>query len=482
VAVGNTVYYSSGWKTFPDFLSHYIKKVLGFDWGTPELQKPEPEMHPITLWYRRWALQQAAQKRAMPDVKPGHVFESAETGAARAYLDVAYNLYLLEHNAELRDVLVGRLKNRDQFLGALSELRVAGMLVRAGFRVRFHDESDGSSSHCEYDATRVATGKMFSVEVKTKNWDEFPTPGREGERKIKIHVGRLLRDALAKNADFDRIIVIELAMPDGVTNFEPWWMQAAEDGIAETEARLRQQGTEMPAAKVIICNHPYHFHLETDLFKVGLSLQGIGPDDFRARRQGTIREALRFREKHADMLALWTSIETHRRIPQTFNGESQHFAFGERPARLIIGHTYKVPDGQGNMVDAVLMDAVVIASEKAVHGIYSTADGRGLMCKDTLTEDELRAYAEHPDTFFGVVKNHHENIGKDPMKLFDFFYGSYGKSPKEALLRLLGNRPDIEVLRDLTQKDLAEIYCEGLVYGVMAQDVGNNRGTSEKTG
>jgi hypothetical protein len=56
------------------------------------------------------------------------------------------------------------------------------------------------------------------------------------------------------------------------------------------------------------------------------------------------------------------------------------------------------------------------------------------------------------------------------MKLFDFFFGSYGKSPKETLLKLLGNRPDIEALKDLPQKELAEIYCERLVYGVMALD------------
>lgn len=35
-------------------------------------------------------------------------------------------------------------------------------------------------------------------------------------------------------------------------------------------------------------------------------------------------------------------------------------------------------------------------------------------------------------------------------------------------------RPDIEALRDLTQKELAQIYCEGPVKGVMAEDAGNN--------
>lgn len=36
VAVGHTIYRSSKWKTFPDFLSDYLKMVLGSEWGNAE--------------------------------------------------------------------------------------------------------------------------------------------------------------------------------------------------------------------------------------------------------------------------------------------------------------------------------------------------------------------------------------------------------------------------------------------------------------
>ena len=102
-------------------------------------------MHPVALWYRT----DAVHRRKYAG-KPGEVFSAPEIGASRALLELSYNLYLLEHNAELRSRLIGRLKVHDQFLGALSEIRVAGMLVRAGFSIAFENEDEGSRTYCEY--------------------------------------------------------------------------------------------------------------------------------------------------------------------------------------------------------------------------------------------------------------------------------------------------------------------------------------------
>ena len=170
----------------------------------------------------------------------------------------------MEHNAELRDRLIGRLKTDDQFYGALSEIRVAGMFVRAGYSVRFDNEDDRTRNHCEYDVTRQKTGKSFSVEVKTRHWTEFPQDTAEGRSQVKIHVGRLLRQALAKEANHDRLIFIELAMPDEAPSHdpatEPWWMQSATGGIKETEQLLQEQGKDVPSAIVVVSNHPHRFH------------------------------------------------------------------------------------------------------------------------------------------------------------------------------------------------------------------------------
>ena len=467
VASGNRLYYGKAWNTFPDFLMYFLGSTLGAVLGKDELAKDESVMHPVALWHRRVCALQAAHL-----VKRGEVFDAPETGAARAYLDLAYNLYLLEHNAELRKVLISRLAIPDQFLGAQSEIRVAGMFIRAGFSVKFHDESDSLRTHCEYDVTRLSTGKTFSVEVKTRHWNTFPANDDAGRRAVYQNVKRLLRLALRKEADFERIVVIELAMPDeapeGVRDpVEPWWLQPSLEAIRDTERSLQRQGKPIPAARVIVCNHPYHLHLDSTRSIVGLGCDGIGPNNFRSATRSSIREAVRHRKEHENFLALWNSVQTHKNIPQTFDATSQHLAHGDHPPRLLVGNRYPIPTADGTQVIATLEQAVGMPSEKEVYGIFRTDTGERVICTNPMIDAELKAYMEHPTTFFGVVQK--EGSLKDPVDMYLWFFETYGKSSKEDLLRFMAGRSDIETLRTLSREELAEIYCEGLAYGVMAR-------------
>ena len=55
-------------------------------------------------------------------------------------------------------------------------------------------------------------------------------------------------------------------------------------------------------------------------------------------------------------------------------------------------------------------------------------------------------------------------------ELYDWFHGRYGRAPKETLLELMGDDVDIERLRQLSQRELAEFYCQGLVYSAVGPD------------
>ena len=55
-------------------------------------------------------------------------------------------------------------------------------------------------------------------------------------------------------------------------------------------------------------------------------------------------------------------------------------------------------------------------------------------------------------------------------ELYDWFYCRYGKAPKESLLELMKDDVDIQRLRQLSQRELAEFYCEGLVYSALGPD------------
>jgi hypothetical protein len=61
-----------------------------------------------------------------------------------------------------------------------------------------------------------------------------------------------------------------------------------------------------------------------------------------------------------------------------------------------------------------------------------------------------------------------------PLQLYDFLFETYGKSTRQDLLRFLENRTGIEELGKLSCEELAEIYCEGLVYTTMARTNAQN--------
>ena len=55
-------------------------------------------------------------------------------------------------------------------------------------------------------------------------------------------------------------------------------------------------------------------------------------------------------------------------------------------------------------------------------------------------------------------------------ELYDLFYRRYGRAPKETLLKLMRGDVDIKRLRQLSQRELAEFYCQGLVYSAVGPD------------
>ena len=115
VAVKNRLLQSKKWKTFIDFLGDYIKTAMvGDDWGNNEIRnKPLEERHPILQWYDKVCHHQRKYIKTL-----GEIYESPKIGAIAAYYGLAYDLYCLDHNAELQKKLIERLKNNDNFYGA----------------------------------------------------------------------------------------------------------------------------------------------------------------------------------------------------------------------------------------------------------------------------------------------------------------------------------------------------------------------------
>ena len=442
VAVRNRLLYSKKWKTFHDFLGDYLKDALGSDWGNAELRKPIDQRHPILVWYHKLCEQQRLLIK-----EPGKVSTGRMTGAVAAYMHLAYDLYALDHNAELQAKLLARLRSKEAFHGARYEVQVAAILARAGFTLAFENEDDRSTSHCEFTAAHGRTGKEFSVEAK---------------RAESGRVNRQLVRALRKAANHTRIVFIDLNTPDPLTGeVIPAYVQRAFDLLRRFET-LDPQAQRLPPAYVFLTNAPWEHHLDDIDWRQFALGDGFHIDEFKLDYEfPSLRAAINGRQAHIEMHELLKSIRSHSSIPATFGGENPELAFvGSELNRLTIGNRYMVPDADGVEVEGVLASAVVMENEKVAVCAVNTDDGRGIIFRAPLSDAEFAAWKRHPDTFFGEVSRNRRC--ESVLDLYDFFLETYTKTPKPKLLEFLAGAPDISQLAALDQAELATVYCERL--------------------
>jgi hypothetical protein len=459
VAVGNRVFFSKGWRTFHDFLFHYIKEAVGREWGAAEQAKPLEQRHPIMQWN--------AKLGALPRTKPrGEIESGAATGAVSAYLGLAYNLYLLAHNVEIQSRLIQRLKDPDTFWGAYYETFVASVFIKAGFELKFENEDDRTRTHCEFSATFKGTGKRFSVEAKARNFLASAENSAPAGR-ARLRVWRQVSGALHKLADYTRVVFVDLSSPNALGSADI--VQILKAGQRELRASEHQkvQGKPAPSAYVFLTAAPYHFVLDDTQLARAVLAEGFRIPEFKEGAQfPSVRDMAESRERHREMHSLLESLRIHHEIPSTFDGEMPEYAFSKQTPRLLIGHRYIVPSPEGE-VEGILEDAVVLEGAAMVWGIYHCpSTGKRIHVKTPISAEELSAYRRHPETFFGRVKKQW-NIDGDPLNLFDFLlYGIRDANRDQLLLQIKGS-PDLESLRDLPLEDLRKVVAERLTYAVM---------------
>jgi hypothetical protein len=442
VWVGRDVFVGD-WLTFHLFLLDYLRAVMGQEWFNAELQKPEKERHPMID-------QRVSMSKLMKAAsQPGKPVQSAPlTGAAALHLGLAYNLYLIAENSKIRDLLIRRLQNPQQYAPAQYETIVAAALIQAGFELTPEDESDESTRHCEFSAVHPRTGRKFSVEAK-----------RRELHKSTADVGNQLYEALKKTAAYERIVFIDLnALVSGEQEGKDRLVEAVES-IRTRESKLKIGGSPAPSAYVVITNFLYAYDLESFAGRWNLVAEGFKIPDFRFDASfDSVHSAVASRDKHVEMFDLLKSINQRLNIiPPTFDGELPEFAFDHSLPRLEIGHTYMIPVGDGKEAPGLLYEATV-AGDTAV-GVYRLQNGRSVIVSCPLTPEEIVAYKRSPNTFFSVYKPQGEMV-RDPVEFYDFMYKTYRHCTKEQLLNFMKDHPDIKELRSKGQEELAKLYCE----------------------
>lgn len=443
-AVGNRIHWSKKHQTFTDFLGDYIRKVLDPKWGNAEIAKPLEERHQILKWYDAFCKLQKDNAKN-PE---GEIQDLPLNGLVSAYYGLAYNLYLLQHNAELQDYLIRRLKMSDSFYAAYYETFVAAWFILAGFELRLENEQDGSRTHPEFIATRDS--QSYSVEAKTRQ------PGKD-----HFDVGNQLYNALRIASHFPRVIFIDMNV-GADADFEEFGAQAM-SAIRGREAKLTIKGTAAPPAHVFVTNQPFHLVLDqTRLPQVCLATGFKIPDFGEGSQFTSYTEAHKAKAKHVALYDVQEAMVKYK-IPVTFDGELPEFAFSEAKRRFVIGGRIEIAKGKF----VTLRSGIVVEAENKA---YLTVDGdseNGAIWTAELSDEEVAAYKAHPDTFFGRVVPVSKNV-EDPMDMYSFFLNGYKDTPRSKLLELMKDSTDIEELTKMPDDELRYRYAEGLTRSLVA--------------
>jgi len=309
VIVGSKIFKSSEWKSFHEFLVYYGFHVFGQDWMNQEFAKSMADRHPMAQWLLEVQAFQARKFR--PDATRQLALM---TGSVRAYMRTAYDLYVLDHNKLLQQLLLKRLSNPVGFQAARYEAYVAAAVVKAGFKIALEDETDASTSHCEFTATHTAIGAHFSIEAKSRHRKGYL--GQPGERPepeaIKAQIQELLQKALRKRAEHQRIVFIDVNVPPEKNPiFQTQWVNKLADDLDEFE-RNQQRENEYPSAFLFFSNHVEHY-IQNDEPAPGVAVlcSAINISDFRKNDASVLK-------RYPAISALFESLSKHTKIPMDF--------------------------------------------------------------------------------------------------------------------------------------------------------------------
>lgn len=461
VAVGNTIFHSEKWKTFEDFLFTYLKMKLGTAWGSAELAKPLAERHTVLQWH-----DEVARLQLDYIAIPGKITVKPATGAVICYLGLAYNLYLLDHNVELQERYLARVRDPKNFQGAYYELIVASVLIRAGFTLVLEDEADLNSKHCEFSAVSKTTGKKYWVEAKMRAVEGlFGKTSQDGvkatERDATGNMTAHIKAALLKPAEDERLIFVDVNAEVQNVNGVPDWGPKAVRRLQAKERDL-QEGQK---AYVFVTNLPFHRYISsTDLNRQALAY-GLGIDDFSKPARRTLTDTYKLKQKHIDAHEIMDGLQSYPVFPDTFEGGLRSDASNQN---IKIGETYLFTDlGEPPGTVGTVTAAIVDEAEAKATVAISTPDGKNLIIVQPMSADQMADYNRHPDLFFGEESRNGGNID-DPYLLFEWMLKTYSKTPKERLLEFMVGSSDMERLKLMTQDDLALIYCQRMVFNFLS--------------
>jgi SEC-C motif len=300
---GERVFHWGGGGSFLNFLEADLLREIGDAFRSNEA-------HPLHVWWK--AMRAQAEARQMS----GAAGKIVSTVAVLNFFTVAHDLFILADNAKPRERLLKSLRVGDQFQGARYELMIASCLVRAGFTIEFSDEGDSARRHSDATALHRRTGRSYTVEMKAKGRPGIlgksgPRPSAE---EMKRDVSRLIRDALEKPAEGERLIFVDINLPAPPPSWSGegvWWQHDAVASIRAVEEQLGKVAADT-SAFIVFTNLP-SYQMPMDDYYVGLERAFTG-----FRKPDFATETTLLGDRYPDIAQLFDAFNTHDIVPDSF--------------------------------------------------------------------------------------------------------------------------------------------------------------------
>jgi hypothetical protein len=258
-AVGSTLIFRPLEQTFHEFLFQHLTHTVSSAWIKSEQQRPRAERHVIATWYLELL---DLMRRGAPDPDVPKTNAAQMTGSVRSLLALAYDVYTIAHTGKgILPKMVDRLRHPQQFQGAMFEIAMAAIAIRAGFDIAW---INATSKHVEFAGTHALSNERVAFEAKSHHRDGvLGRPGRFDPSAAREKVMTHVRAAVAQAArDTPLIVFDDLNLPPTphVGLGDTGWFRSMRSSFGKYGFDAEFGHSQLAA--VIATNFAWHFDCE----------------------------------------------------------------------------------------------------------------------------------------------------------------------------------------------------------------------------
>lgn len=234
------------WISVEDFLARYLLRRLFPTEQALHIFLQNNPTHPICAFISSFHTFQISDNKSL-------ICNEAQ-GHLAFYIRCALSLIIVDNSGLLLQRNIHRLKNTENFWGAIYEIFVLSYFIIGNFTIQIEDETDVSKQHFEFTATH-RNGYSFDVEAKCKNRD-FSLISEKDLGNNKTNMIRILKKALKKPANNHLLIFANVNIPSLVTSPQrPAWADVVSREIMKIYG-ARKDGKRWPNASFVLTNFP----------------------------------------------------------------------------------------------------------------------------------------------------------------------------------------------------------------------------------